>query len=920
MLNNHKNPTQQSNQKLQTNASESCSRNKIGNRIALLRKEKGLTGEKFAEFLGVSPQAVSKWENGKCLPETALLPSISALLDVSIDSILIPQELFILDAKYTCGNDYIVITDVLNRAVNGNSLLFTAKCPISGNSLEGSEVFVLTVKYRTPDGTYYAFIPQGETLELNLSSKGLETPKTDDGNPTIEIVGAYYGIGNKYKSVMQKMQHYEYFKWDKIHVNHETFPSSPGADESEYLTLVYMNITGIHVISCEENGVLQYTDNHTSLCVKDTSTCMLPDVTVLEWESANSKPENIMPCTWAGALYAALKFMGESYTYKQIMGMSGACYRITFCEVWDWSALDALVAFSYDMPLYEAIGYEPIWACRLEKDERIIERRQIVSDILHGKPIIAINLRVAAEWGVITGYSDNGKKLYCRTYFDTDNLNENKDYLETENWPFLITHFGEKREKPNNTVILTASLQSLINSFESPPQEGYFQGKQGYEKWIEGLRNDQLWSNQCPAHDLNRRFDVHLSTIYQLVDARRCAASYLTECCSFVNKKISFLLNDMADTYYDFTNRLEVFKEGLLKDGVSCFLETTNGKNKREEQSILLESALQEELKNIEIAKQIIGIFKNKTTLNCICKQYEQKELKRYKAEIHRYNILHPYIQSIPEIYEIDFEIKMIIKEDFSKDYISGFNYNEDNNDGIIIRQNYKAILRATAQWHTAFWENSDIFEQIGLNQRFKTKENLISHINGMEKDFKTYRKSEETGKIPNVWEDEFDSVPFRFENHITVQQLDYFADAIDRLKSEYWELIESRFQKGKNITVIHGDMHPGTLNVSKNDDRTIKFDGFQAVRIGLPTEDLAMLVALHLEPSKQKAQFLLDDYYHCLCDSIKNYSHEMFMNDYKISVMENMFFTINLINRGIYDFKMRDNAILAFENFLLTE
>ncbi|MDR0949027.1 MAG: helix-turn-helix domain-containing protein, partial [Lachnospiraceae bacterium] len=53
----------------------------VGNRISLLRREKGLTGEKFAEALGVTPQAVSKWENGKCLPETTLLPAIAKLLD-----------------------------------------------------------------------------------------------------------------------------------------------------------------------------------------------------------------------------------------------------------------------------------------------------------------------------------------------------------------------------------------------------------------------------------------------------------------------------------------------------------------------------------------------------------------------------------------------------------------------------------------------------------------------------------------------------------------------------------------------------------------------------------------------------------------------------------------------------------------------
>jgi transcriptional regulator with XRE-family HTH domain len=65
----------------------------IGERIALLRKQKGLTGEKFAELLNVSPQAVSKWETGKNLPETALLSSISEALCVSVDSILTPPRI-----------------------------------------------------------------------------------------------------------------------------------------------------------------------------------------------------------------------------------------------------------------------------------------------------------------------------------------------------------------------------------------------------------------------------------------------------------------------------------------------------------------------------------------------------------------------------------------------------------------------------------------------------------------------------------------------------------------------------------------------------------------------------------------------------------------------------------------------------------
>ncbi|MFA6730868.1 MAG: zinc ribbon domain-containing protein [Eubacteriales bacterium] len=588
---------------------------KIGNRIALLRREKGLTGEKLAEALGVSPQAVSKWENGKNLPETALLPALAALLEVSIDSILIPQELVILDARYTCGDSYIVVTDALNREVEGNSLTFKAKCPIGGYSLEGSAVFVLTVKYQTPDGMFYAFSPQGETLELSLSSKLFTA------NEGFDIIGAYYGVGSRYKSVMEKMRHYDYFKWDEIYVNHETFPSSPGIDESEYLTLVYMNKDGIHVISCEENGVLRYSNGRTSLEVKDTSSCILPGVMVLEWETPNSDPQNIMPCTWAGALYAALKYMGEDYTYARLMGLSGACWRITFCDAWDWSATDALVAFSYDDPLYRAIGYTSVWACRLDKDERKVERRRIVADILNGKPVVAINLRVAAEWGVITGYKDNGKTFYCRTYFDADKLNEDNDYLESENWPFLITHFGEKQEKLTKSEALIGSLRAFVESFEEKPRSNYFQGKQGYEKWIEGLRNDSIWSGSCPQSDLARRFDVHLSTVYHLIDSRRCAVEYLTECYSFTNREVTSMLKEIAGSCGVFAERLHSFKEELLKSGVSCFLGKDIGRETRNKQACLLEEALLEELKNVETAKKVIKALETapKNTVCQVC-------------------------------------------------------------------------------------------------------------------------------------------------------------------------------------------------------------------------------------------------------------------------------------------------------------
>ena len=60
----------------------------LGTRIARLRKEQGLSQEAFAEQIGVSRQAVSKWESDASVPEVDKLVQISALFGVSIDSII----------------------------------------------------------------------------------------------------------------------------------------------------------------------------------------------------------------------------------------------------------------------------------------------------------------------------------------------------------------------------------------------------------------------------------------------------------------------------------------------------------------------------------------------------------------------------------------------------------------------------------------------------------------------------------------------------------------------------------------------------------------------------------------------------------------------------------------------------------------
>jgi transcriptional regulator with XRE-family HTH domain/tetrahydromethanopterin S-methyltransferase subunit G len=299
-----------------------------------------------------------------------------------------------------------------------------------------------------------------------------------------------------------------------------------------------------------------------------------------------------------------------------------------------------------------------------------------------------------------------------------------------------------------------------------------------------------------------------------------------------------------------------------------------------------------------------------------------------YHKQSRKENIFDSYIllndcgvKELRNLYGIDYAKSAILAENVADKCFNMNDYNEDNADSVLIRQNYNTILRSVAGWHGTMWDNHKAFGKIGLQPHFESKENMLAWISSaMERPYKKYRKAEESGKIPKV-------VYENWFNNITKKELDYYEEALKFLKTEYVKLIDGRFNAGKNITVIHGDLHPGRIWMFRDSNRAALISEPEPARIGLCTEDLAMLIALHLAdaslPHNVAKDFhdtvpWLDFYYKCLCKKVKGYSYKMFMNDYKISVAENLFFPIRLINNGINDFRMRDRAIRAFEVYVL--
>ena len=64
----------------------------FGSRIKSLRLSRSMTQEQLAQKLGVSAQAVSKWESGTTMPAILILPDLAVIFGVTIDDLFAMTE------------------------------------------------------------------------------------------------------------------------------------------------------------------------------------------------------------------------------------------------------------------------------------------------------------------------------------------------------------------------------------------------------------------------------------------------------------------------------------------------------------------------------------------------------------------------------------------------------------------------------------------------------------------------------------------------------------------------------------------------------------------------------------------------------------------------------------------------------------
>lgn len=90
----------------------------LGARISEYRRRKNITQDQLSEIMGVSSQAVSKWENDISCPDISMLPKLSDYFGVSIDMLLRGEEnkVFLLEPNQRKSIDQMVLRLAVNSA------------------------------------------------------------------------------------------------------------------------------------------------------------------------------------------------------------------------------------------------------------------------------------------------------------------------------------------------------------------------------------------------------------------------------------------------------------------------------------------------------------------------------------------------------------------------------------------------------------------------------------------------------------------------------------------------------------------------------------------------------------------------------------------------------------------------------------
>ena len=94
-----------------------------GKFISSCRKEKGLTQAQLAEKLNITDRAVSKWETGKCMPDSSIMLELCNILDVTVNELLSGERIEMNNYEEKVSENLIELKRKDENNMNKNTII-----------------------------------------------------------------------------------------------------------------------------------------------------------------------------------------------------------------------------------------------------------------------------------------------------------------------------------------------------------------------------------------------------------------------------------------------------------------------------------------------------------------------------------------------------------------------------------------------------------------------------------------------------------------------------------------------------------------------------------------------------------------------------------------------------------------------------
>ena len=122
---------------------------KIGKFIAECRKKEKLTQSQLAEKLNITDRAVSKWENGRTMPDSSLMLDLCNILKISVNELLSGE---VIDMKNSNEKNEQLLLDMAKEVEKKNKTIWTSMCVIMIVSMVALFSGILISAFLIPEG------------------------------------------------------------------------------------------------------------------------------------------------------------------------------------------------------------------------------------------------------------------------------------------------------------------------------------------------------------------------------------------------------------------------------------------------------------------------------------------------------------------------------------------------------------------------------------------------------------------------------------------------------------------------------------------------------------------------------------------------------------------------------------------------